>query len=81
MTESTGDMPARRQFLRGALRNVSLALLGAAGGVAIAKRRRLAREGKCLNQGVCSSCEVFDECGLPRALSAKLAMTRTSDGR
>ncbi len=76
MTEST----ARRRFLRGMLRSLSLALLGAAGGVAVAKRRRLVHEGKCVNQGVCSGCDGFDECGLPRALSAKLA-TRNDNGR
>ena len=72
---------ARRQFFRGLLRNVSLALLGVAGGVGVTKRRRLVREGKCVSGGVCSGCDVFDECGLPRALSAKLAVTGTQDGR
>jgi hypothetical protein len=80
MIESNGSIPARRRFLRGVFRNVSLTLLGVAAGATVAKRRRLVREGKCLNQGVCSGCEVFDECGLPRALSAKLAMTRSPDG-
>lgn len=63
------------------LRNVSLTLLGVAGGVGVTKRRRLVREGKCVSGGVCSGCDVFDECGLPRALSAKLAVTGTQDGR
>jgi len=72
---------ARRQFFRSMLRNVSLALLGVVGGVAVTKRRRLEREGKCVNRGVCSGCEVFEDCGLPRALSAKLTFARTRDGR
>jgi len=71
----------RRQFFRGMLRNVSLALLGVAGGVGVTKRRRLVREGKCVSGGVCSGCDAFDKCGLPRALSAKLAVARTQDGR
>jgi hypothetical protein len=80
MIESIDNTHARRRFLRGALRNVSLMLLGVVGGVALAKRRRLVREGKCVNQGVCSGCDVLDECGLPRALSTKLA-TRNGNGR
>jgi hypothetical protein len=72
---------ARRQFFRSTLRNVSLALLGVAGGAAVTKRRRLLREGKCVNRGVCSGCDVFEDCGLPRALSAKLALARTRDDR
>jgi hypothetical protein len=74
-------MHARRQFFRNMLRNISLTLLGAAGGLAVTKRRRLVREGKCVSRGVCSGCEVFEECGLPRALSARLAFARTRDGR
>jgi hypothetical protein len=63
------------------LRNVSLALLGTAGGVAAMKRGRLMREGKCVNRGVCSGCEVFEDCGLPRALSVRRAFVRIPDGR
>jgi len=72
---------ARRQFFRSMLRNASLTLLGAAGGVAVVKRGRLVREGKCVSGGVCSGCDVFDDCGLPRALSARLASARSHDGR
>jgi len=81
MTQATGRIPARRQFLRGVLRNVSLVLLGGAGGAAVAKRQRLVRENKCINQGVCSGCRAFDECGLPLALSAKRAAARNHDAR
>jgi hypothetical protein len=72
---------ARRQFFRSMLRNASLTLLGAAGGVAVVKRRRLVRDGTCVSGGVCSGCDAFDECGLPRALSAKLASARSDDDR
>ena len=72
---------ARRQFFRGLLRNVSLALLGTAGGAAVVKRGRLMREGKCVNRGICSGCEVFEDCGLPRALSVRHTLVRTPDGR
>jgi hypothetical protein len=68
---------SRRQFFRGTLRNVTLTLLGTATGAAVLKRRRLVREGKCTNNGVCSGCTDFEACGLPRALSAKQALGRT----
>ena len=72
---------ARRQFFRGMLRHMSLAALGVAGGIAVTKRRRLVQEGKCVSGGVCRGCDMFDGCGLPRALSAKLAHARARDGR
>jgi hypothetical protein len=81
MTKPDSRIPARRQFFRGVLRSVSLTLLGAAGGAAAMKRRRLVRENKCDNQGVCSGCEVFDECGLPRALSVKQVTAGSRDDR
>ena len=68
----------RRQLIRSLLRHASLALLGTATGAAVVKRRRLVREGKCIGGGVCSGCTVFDECGLPRALSAKQVLARTA---
>jgi hypothetical protein len=74
------SVPARRQFIRRALRSASLAALGLAGGALVVKRRRLLREGKCLNQGMCRDCEVFDDCGLPRALSARNVLARICDG-
>ncbi len=75
------SVPARRQFIRRVLRNVSLAVLSLAGGAVVVKRRRLLREGKCLNQGMCRDCEVFDECGLPRALSTRSVLARIPHGQ
>ena len=72
--------PTRRRLLQRVLRNASLALLGAASGAVVVKRRRLRREGKCLNQGMCRNCEVFDDCGLPRALSTRDVLARVSHG-
>jgi hypothetical protein len=60
-----------------ALRSASLALLGLGGGAVVVKRRRLLREGKCLNRGVCRDCGVFEDCGLPRALSTRDVLART----
>ena len=79
MSESAKNRHTRRRFFAGALRNASLALLGVGSGAAVVKRRRLLREGKCINQGICSQCAVFDECGLPRALSVKQALKRSDD--
>ncbi len=73
-------MQSRRQLLAAALRYGTLGLLGAAGGAAFARRRRLLREGKCINHGVCRGCEVFEACGLPQALSAKQVLARMGNG-
>ncbi len=70
---------ARRRFVSRALRGVSLALLGIGGAAVILKRRRLLREGKCLNSGMCRECEVFVDCGLPRALSTRDVLARIRD--
>ena len=59
------SVPARRLFITRLLRNVSLAVLGLTGGAAMLKRRRLLREGKCVNRGVCRDCGALEECGLP----------------
>jgi hypothetical protein len=80
MKELLNKVHTRRQLITRALRHASLVLLGAGGGAAVVKRRRLVREGKCLNQGICRDCPVFDECGLPRALSTKSASARTRYG-
>lgn len=64
-------MQSRRELFAGILRYVTLAMLGIYGGFFVVKRRRLAREGRCINSGICSGCEVFEECSLPAALSAK----------
>jgi hypothetical protein len=74
------SVPARRLFVKRLLRNASLAVIGVAGGTAVMKRRRLLREGKCLNQGMCRRCEVFDDCGLPRALSTRNVLARIRGG-
>jgi hypothetical protein len=79
MNEHSIKIQGRRKlFIRG-LRNATLGLLTAAGGFAFVKRRRLLREGKCINQGICEGCEVFKECGLPRALSVKSVLARKSN--
>lgn len=76
MNKRFGTIQSRRQFFLRGLRNATLGLLTAAGASAFIKRRRLLREGKCLNQGICGGCKVFEGCGLPRALSVKSVLAR-----
>ena len=75
MNRRSGQVQSRRQLLTAALRYATLGLFGAAGASVISRRRRLAREGKCINDGVCRGCEVLETCGLPQALSAKEVLT------
>lgn len=63
----------RRRFLCDGLRLTLLAGLAAVGGKLIT-RNGLRRDGQvCAGAGICSGCDVFDDCGLPQALSAKAA--------
>ncbi|MBA7612845.1 hypothetical protein ES703_20086 [subsurface metagenome] len=71
MNEHPSQVQSRRALFVGVFRYATLGLLGVAGGWGFAKRRRLVREGKCVNHGICRGCEVFEKCGLPQALSAK----------
>ncbi len=78
---------SRRQFFIGAARCATLGLLCAGGGVLIAKRRRLMREGVCINDGLCEGCEIFEKCRLllrrpapPSALSPKQVFDRVDNG-
>lgn len=71
LKESTDHILSRRELLVRILRFSLLALLFGGGLASLGKRRRLLREGKCLNSGICPSCRVFTDCGHPRALSLK----------
>jgi hypothetical protein len=71
MNRRSGQVKNRRQLLTAALRYATLGLLGTFGASSISRRRRLAREGKCINDRVCRGCEVLQTCSLPQALSEK----------
>jgi hypothetical protein len=81
MSTHSGQAQNRRQLFAGALRYISLGLVAAGAGALFAKRRRLVREGKCINKGICRGCEVFEKCGLPQALSAKEVLAGRGNGR
>ena len=81
MSKQLGQAQSRRQLLAGVLRYISLGFVAAGGGALFAKRRRLVREGKCINKGICRGCEAFDKCGLPQALSAKDVLAGIGNGR
>jgi len=63
---STPYNEKRREFLRSIARFAVLG--GAVAGVAGLTRKH---GETCVNQGICSGCPVFADCGLPAALSAK----------
>ena len=50
---------------------MTLGLIGFATGSTIKKRRRLVLEGKCINDYICTGCEIYEGCQLPEAMSKK----------
>jgi hypothetical protein len=71
MSEHSGDNQSRRELFAGALRYATLGLMTAGGAALFAKRRRLLREGICINDRFCAGCAILQQCALPEALSAK----------
>jgi hypothetical protein len=71
MVEQCEKVQNRRQLFTSVLRYIALGVLGAVGGSVFAKKRRLVRNGICINREICGSCGIFEECSLPPALSAK----------
>jgi hypothetical protein len=61
----------RRRLFANAIRAGVLALIALGGGASLLKRRRLVRQGKCINSGICGRCDIFDDCRLPQALSKR----------
>jgi len=64
-SENTGN---RREFFRGTARYGLVTLLAIGAGLVTRTKRGGQR---CIGQGICRGCGVFDTCGLPQALSAK----------
>jgi hypothetical protein len=74
MQFSPETVESRREFFRATARYGLLALVSAA--AALATRRRMPSGQRCVNRGICSSCGIFADCGLPSALSAKHAQEK-----
>lgn len=66
MADNSEQIPGRRQLLAEILRYAALGALGAIGGAAFAKRTRLVREGECVDNGLCKTCEFFEKCFKPQ---------------
>jgi len=47
---------------------------------AVLKRRNLKYDGYCINSSICSSCRIYEQCGLPQALSRKQAIADNTNG-
>jgi hypothetical protein len=64
----------RREFLRRCARWSAFGALAGIGGVLI-KRGSTAEPGSqdCVNNGICRTCNAYNDCGLPAALSARKA--------
>ncbi|MHC4411884.1 MAG: hypothetical protein ACYSW6_02715 [Planctomycetota bacterium] len=74
---------SRRQLFARVLRYTGMAAIGGAGTIVFARRRRLVREGKCINNGPgqsgCRDCGILSNCVLPQGLSARRVLTRMED--
>lgn len=64
---------SRREFLRGGARYALLTTLGAVSATLVHRSGGKLTGQTCINQGICSGCGAFADCGLPQALSAKQA--------
>ena len=80
-TRSPSSNASRRRFLRDGLRFAILGGLAAVSG-RLAGRESARPAGQvCVSAGICRGCAVFEDCGLPRALSAKAATGLTPSRR
>ncbi|MFB0552591.1 MAG: hypothetical protein ACETWQ_04665 [Phycisphaerae bacterium] len=81
MSKHCEKVQSRRELLTAVLRYATLGTLGAIGGAVFTNRRRLVKEGICINSGICKGCGILEQCGLPPALSEKQLLTRMDDER
>jgi hypothetical protein len=68
----------RRQFLRDGLRFAVLGGLAAVSGKLAGRQAGQPAGQVCISAGICRGCAVYEDCGLPRALSVKQAIGRMS---
>jgi hypothetical protein len=80
-TERPNESANRREFLRSSARYALLAGLAAVSAVLVKRGGAGLSNQTCINKGICRGCGVFEECGLPQALSAKQVLqSRSSRG-
>lgn len=70
----------RRGLFVAVLRYIALGLCAVVAGLLLTRKRRSASQGECINRGICGGCEVFQECALPPARSARHALSEIHDG-
>ncbi len=68
-------------MLAGALRYATLGLIAVGAAALLAKRQRLVRDGKCVNEGICAGCKVLAHCSLPQAASARGILAGVDNGK
>ena len=81
MRKQSGEFRSRRELFAGALRYAALGLMATGGAALFAKRQRLLREGKCVNEGICAGCKVLEQCSLPQAFSARRTLAGVDNGK
>ena len=74
---SSNSSASRRQFLRDGLRLAMLGGLAAVGGTLAGRQAGQPAGQVCISAGICRGCAIFEDCGLPRALSAKEARSNS----
>jgi len=79
--KQSGELRSRRELFAGALRYAALGLMTAASAALFVKRQRLVRDGKCVNEGICAGCKVFQKCSLPRAASVRQTLEGVDNGK
>jgi hypothetical protein len=68
---------SRREFLRDGLRLAILGGLAAIGGKLAGRAAARPAGQVCISAGICRGCAVFEDCGLPAALSAREVLRQT----
>lgn len=65
------DQKNRRELLRAWGRHLALGGLAVFGGFAWIRTKNAPRDESCLKVDPCKVCQIYDNCSLPKALSAK----------
>jgi hypothetical protein len=73
MNKADEDRANRRDFLRGGARYALLTTLAAVSATLFKHSGGKLSGQTCINEGLCSDCTAYADCGLPQALSRKQA--------